>query len=118
MAGRVVDLLLTQRRVEQIRVGWNRQRLSTDPVNLLYLFEVDRIATPTKLGEGRLREPPTLRLRRRVPPPSAPPAPSSGRRCPAGRRRRAASARGRFRYGLTTWPHQHIRRRTRRNKPP
>src|SRR3546814_8290154 len=30
-------------RLEQIRVGWNRQRRSTDPVNLLYLFEVDRI---------------------------------------------------------------------------
>src|SRR3546814_14474849 len=29
--------------LEQIRVGWNRQRRSTDPVNLLYLFEVDRI---------------------------------------------------------------------------
>src|SRR3546814_2154381 len=29
--------------LEQIRVGWNRQRRSTDPVNLLYPFEVDRI---------------------------------------------------------------------------
>src|SRR3546814_10305715 len=30
-------------RLEQIRVGWNRRRRSTDPVNLLYPFEVDRI---------------------------------------------------------------------------
>src|SRR3546814_18451392 len=30
-------------RLAQIRVGWNRQRRSTDPVNLLYLFEVARI---------------------------------------------------------------------------
>src|SRR3546814_8940316 len=30
-------------RLEQIRVGWNRQSRSTDPVNLLYPFEVDRI---------------------------------------------------------------------------
>src|SRR3546814_5317831 len=29
-------------RLEQIRVGWNRRRRSTDPVNLLYPFEVDR----------------------------------------------------------------------------
>src|SRR3546814_12040313 len=29
--------------LEQIRVGWNRRRRSTDPVNLLYPFEVDRI---------------------------------------------------------------------------
>src|SRR3546814_19318257 len=29
--------------LEQIRVGWNRQRRSTDPVNLLYPFEVGRI---------------------------------------------------------------------------
>src|SRR3546814_12769797 len=29
--------------LEQIRVGWNRQRRSTDPVNLLYHFEVGRI---------------------------------------------------------------------------
>src|SRR3546814_5884128 len=94
MDGRGAALLLTQLRLEQIRVGWNRQRRSTDPVNLLYLLEVDRIATLTKLGEGRSREPPPLRLRRRVPPPSAPPAPSRGRRCAAGRRRRAASARG------------------------
>src|SRR3546814_20130056 len=31
------------RGLEQIRVGWNRRRRSTDPVNLLCLFEVDRI---------------------------------------------------------------------------
>src|SRR3546814_17377872 len=30
-------------RLEQIRVGWNRRRRSTDPVTLLYPFEVDRI---------------------------------------------------------------------------
>src|SRR3546814_11783033 len=29
--------------LEQIRFGWNRRRRSTDPVNLLYPFEVDRI---------------------------------------------------------------------------
>src|SRR3546814_5389845 len=29
--------------LEQIRAGWNRQRRSTDPGNLLYLFEVNRI---------------------------------------------------------------------------
>src|SRR3546814_16284000 len=29
--------------LEQIRVGGNRRRRSTDPVNLLYPFEVDRI---------------------------------------------------------------------------
>src|SRR3546814_1356643 len=29
--------------LEQIRVGWNRRRRSTDTVNLLYPFEVDRI---------------------------------------------------------------------------
>src|SRR3546814_16850851 len=29
--------------LEQIRVGWTRRRRSTDPVNLLYPFEVDRI---------------------------------------------------------------------------
>src|SRR3546814_9178270 len=27
--------------LEQIRGGWNRQRRSTDPVNLLYPFEVE-----------------------------------------------------------------------------
>src|SRR3546814_13726056 len=31
------------RGLEQIRVGWNRRRRSTAPVNLLCLFEVDRI---------------------------------------------------------------------------
>src|SRR3546814_6282062 len=35
------------RQLEQIRVGWNRRRRSTDPVNLLYPFEVDRIVAPT-----------------------------------------------------------------------
>src|SRR3546814_1466603 len=30
------------RGLEQIRVGWNRRRRSTDPVNPLCLFEVDR----------------------------------------------------------------------------
>src|SRR3546814_20127410 len=30
-------------RLEQIRVGWDRQRRSTDPVTLRYPFEVDRI---------------------------------------------------------------------------
>src|SRR3546814_11920763 len=30
-------------RLEQIGVGWNRRRRSTDPVNLHYPFEVDRI---------------------------------------------------------------------------
>src|SRR3546814_9452281 len=29
--------------LEQLRVGWNRRRRYTDPVNLLYPFEVDRI---------------------------------------------------------------------------
>src|SRR3546814_2803484 len=29
--------------LEQIRVGWNRRRRSTDPVNLLYPLGVDRI---------------------------------------------------------------------------
>src|SRR3546814_4323497 len=92
MDGRCPALRLTQLRLCQIRFGWNLQRRSNDPVNLLYLFEVDRIATLTKLGEGRSRKPPPLRLSRRVPPPSAPTAPSRGRRCAAGRRRRAASA--------------------------
>src|SRR3546814_8119908 len=29
--------------LDQHRVGWNRQRRFTDPVNLLYPFEVDKI---------------------------------------------------------------------------
>src|SRR3546814_3731321 len=33
----------SQQALEQIRVGWNRRRRSTDPVNRLYPFEVDRI---------------------------------------------------------------------------
>src|SRR3546814_8013251 len=33
----------SQQALEQIRVGWNRRRRSTDPVNRLYHFEVDRI---------------------------------------------------------------------------
>src|SRR3546814_5298842 len=37
--------------LEQIRVGWNRQRRSTDPVNLLYLFEVDRIRSEEHTSE-------------------------------------------------------------------
>src|SRR3546814_18414341 len=37
----------SRRSLEQIRVGWNRQRRSTDPVNLLYPFEVDRILSMT-----------------------------------------------------------------------
>src|SRR3546814_14441895 len=36
------DVFMTST-LEQIRVGWNRQRRSTAPVNLLYPFEVDRI---------------------------------------------------------------------------
>ena len=31
--------------LEQIRVGWNRRRRSTAPVNLLHAFEIDRIHT-------------------------------------------------------------------------
>ena len=31
--------------IEQIRVGWNRQRRSTSPVNRLYTLEIDRIHT-------------------------------------------------------------------------
>src|SRR3546814_20985871 len=65
MDGRGAALLLTQLRLEQIRVGWNRQRRSPDPENLLYLFEVDRIATLTKLGEGRSRAPHPPRLDRK-----------------------------------------------------
>src|SRR3546814_20847385 len=38
--------------LEQIRVGWNRRRRSTDPVNLLYPFEVDRI----QIGRASCRE--------------------------------------------------------------
>src|SRR3546814_9119335 len=40
--------------MEQIRVGWNRRRRSTDPVNLLYPFEVDRIMVrePKKLSSA------------------------------------------------------------------
>src|SRR3546814_9042395 len=33
----------SQQALEQIRVGWHRRRRSTDPVNRLYPFEVDRI---------------------------------------------------------------------------
>src|SRR3546814_17876899 len=33
----------SQQALEQIRVGWNRRRRSTDPVNRLYPFEVDQI---------------------------------------------------------------------------
>src|SRR3546814_7125996 len=42
------------RSLEQIRVGCNRRRRSTDPVNLLYPFEVDRImvSEPKKLSSA------------------------------------------------------------------
>src|SRR3546814_7434949 len=40
LRGRLPDAAL-----EPIRVGWNRRRRSTDPVNLLYPFEVDRTST-------------------------------------------------------------------------
>src|SRR3546814_7696240 len=38
------------RGLEQIRDGWNRRRRSTDPVNLLCLFEVDRIVVRWNRG--------------------------------------------------------------------
>src|SRR3546814_3098240 len=49
------------RALEQIRVGWNRRRRSTDPVNLLYPFEVEifcsaRLAGLTIFGNFLLRE--------------------------------------------------------------
>src|SRR3546814_6311123 len=42
-------------RLEQIGVGWNRRRRSTDPVNLHYPFEVDRIHV-VRSGRGRSEE--------------------------------------------------------------
>src|SRR3546814_13725269 len=52
-------------RLEQIGVGWNRRRRSTDPVNLHYPFEVDRIHV-VRSGRGRafLRGLSRLRSRR------------------------------------------------------
>src|SRR3546814_11030114 len=44
------------RGLEQIRVGWNRRKRSTDPVNLLCLFEVDRIVV--RLNRGAREEEP------------------------------------------------------------
>src|SRR3546814_451382 len=41
------------RGLEQIRVGWNRRRRSTDPVNLLCLFEVERIVVRWNRGGAR-----------------------------------------------------------------
>src|SRR3546814_5080389 len=39
------------RQLEPIRVGWNRRRRSTDPVNLLYPFEVE-VAGPREAGSA------------------------------------------------------------------
>src|SRR3546814_12185748 len=42
--------------LEQIRVGWNRRRRSTDPVNLLYPHGVDRINVARwKIGRASCR---------------------------------------------------------------